>query len=48
MHIEAEIKKLKLELRKTSEQYGMACRQAVLAKQKVTTSRYVMKIENYA
>ncbi|KAI5422503.1 hypothetical protein KIW84_045805 [Lathyrus oleraceus] len=33
-HIEAEIKKLKLELRKTSEQYGMACRQAVLAKQK--------------
>lgn len=35
--IEAEIKKLKLELKKTSEQYGMACREAVLAKQKVTT-----------
>ncbi|XP_058750257.1 U-box domain-containing protein 35-like [Vicia villosa] len=34
--IEAEIKKLKLELKKTSEQYGMACREAVLAKQKTT------------
>ncbi|CAK8560373.1 unnamed protein product [Lathyrus sativus] len=33
-NIEAEIKKLKLELKKTSEQYGMACREAVFAKQK--------------
>ncbi|CAI8607954.1 unnamed protein product [Vicia faba] len=35
-NIEAEIKKLKLELKKTSEQYGMACREAVFAKQKTT------------
>ncbi|XP_045791997.1 U-box domain-containing protein 35-like [Trifolium pratense] len=32
--IETEIMKLKLELKKASEQYGIVCREAVLAKQK--------------
>ncbi|KAJ1401025.1 UspA [Sesbania bispinosa] len=34
--LETEIKKLKLELKKTTEQYGMACREAASAKQKAT------------
>ncbi|KAJ1420357.1 UspA [Sesbania bispinosa] len=34
--LEAEIKKLKLELKKTTEQYGMACREAASAKLKAT------------
>lgn len=36
IRIEAEIKKLKLELKKTTEQYGVACREAVLAKLKAS------------
>ncbi|XP_024628597.1 U-box domain-containing protein 35 [Medicago truncatula] len=36
IRIEAKIKKLKLELKKTTEQYGMACREAVLAKLKAS------------
>jgi hypothetical protein len=38
--IETEIKKLKLELKKASEQYGIVCKEAVLAKLKVTSSCY--------
>ncbi|RDX86824.1 U-box domain-containing protein 35, partial [Mucuna pruriens] len=36
VNLEMEMRKLKLELRKTTENYGMACKEAVLAKQKVT------------
>ncbi|KAK7389646.1 hypothetical protein VNO78_24863 [Psophocarpus tetragonolobus] len=34
VNLEVEMRKLKLELKKTTEKYGMACREAVLAKQK--------------
>ncbi|XP_029127956.1 U-box domain-containing protein 35 [Cajanus cajan] len=34
--LEMEMRKLKLELRKTTEKYGMACKEAVIAKQKAT------------
>ncbi|KAG5008878.1 hypothetical protein JHK87_017393 [Glycine soja] len=36
VNLDIEMKKLKLELKKTTEKYGMACKQAVLAKQKAT------------
>ncbi|KAK7349275.1 hypothetical protein VNO77_06518 [Canavalia gladiata] len=41
VNMEMEMRKLKLELKKTTEKYGMACKEAVLAKQKA------MEIEKF-